>query len=69
MTINELADYIDVNRDSDNEYLEIVDNNGTITRIAISSEILTAIGDWKVRGIDAVDEGIIRVWITDDLDK
>lgn len=66
MTINELADYIDVSRESDNEYIEIAEDNGTSARIKTSSDVINAIGDWKVGEIEAVDKGVIRVWIAEE---
>lgn len=66
MTINELVDYIDVNRESNDEYIEIVEDSGITARIKTSSDVLNAIGDWKVGEIGAVDKGVIRVWIAEE---
>ena len=66
MTISELVDFIDVNRDSNDEYIEIAEDNGTSARITTSSDVVNAIGDWKVGEIEAVDKGVIRVWIAEE---
>ena len=66
MTISELVDFIDVNRDSNDEYIEIAEDNGTSARIKTSSDVVNAIGDWKVGEIEAVDKGVIRVWIAEE---
>ena len=66
MTINELVDYIDVNRESNDEYIEIAGHNNSVTAtLKTSSEVLEAIGDREVAEIGATGEGVIRAWLVE----
>ena len=66
MTISELVDFIDVNRDSNDEYIEIVGPNNSVTAtIKTSSDVLYAIENWKIAEIGATGKGVIRVWLVE----
>ena len=64
MTIEELLDVIDYNREYNNEYLEIENENGEVNaRFTTSSEVAKLVEDWEVSCIEARERGVIRVWI------
>lgn len=64
MTIKELLDVIDINREYDGEYLEIENENGEVNaRFTTGSEVAKLVEDWEVSGIQARERGVIRVWI------
>lgn len=66
MTIGELVDFIDVNRDSNDEYIEIAGPNNSVTAtLKTSSEVLEAIGNREVAEIGATGKGVIRVWLVE----
>lgn len=64
MTIKELLDVIDYNREYNDEYIEIVDDNGEITaRFTTTSVIASVVQDWEVSSIEAREKRVIRVWL------
>lgn len=65
MTVKELADAIDLNRESE-EKIRFMDHNGQVeAEIMICSELLDSVEDRAINSLEAVDEGIIAVWLED----
>lgn len=66
MTIKDLLDVIDHNREYNDEYIELVDDNGEITaRFTTTSVIASVVQDWEVSSIEAREKRVIRVWLRD----
>lgn len=66
MTIGELADVIDINRESE-EKLNIMNHNGEVeASIRICSKVLEWIEDRVINSLQAVDDGVINVWLEDE---
>lgn len=66
MTLNELLDVIDYNRDSETEKLQIVRPDGDwddVDEVGTNSALLCPFGNAKVREIGVVCENVIRVGI------
>lgn len=66
MTLNELLDVIDYNRDSTTEKIQICKPDSDwddCDEVATSSALLCPFGNAKVKVIGAVDEDVIRVEI------
>lgn len=66
MTVKELADVIDLNRESE-EKIRFMDHNGQAeAEIMICSKLLDGVEDRVINSLQAVDEGIIAVWLEDE---
>lgn len=66
MTLNELLDVIDYNRDSTIDYIQICRLNSDwddYDEVLTSSNLLCTIGNAKVKCVGAVAENVIRVEI------
>ena len=66
MTLNELLDVIDYNRDSTTEKIQICKPDSDwddCDEVATSSALLCPFGNARVKEIGAVDENVIRVSI------
>lgn len=64
MTLNELLDVYDYNRESQTEYIQICRPDGNwddCDQVSTSSALLCPFGNAKVNEIGAVGENIIRV--------
>jgi hypothetical protein len=64
MTIKDLLDVIDPNREYNDQYIEISDGQGGVqAKLKSNSDILEEIENRDIEEIEAIEKGVIRVWI------
>lgn len=66
MTIKDLLDVYDRNRDYDYQWLKFMNGNGEVTaEITSNSEILDYMQDAEIESISAEENSVIGVWLKD----
>lgn len=66
MKIKDLISVIDPYREYDDQYIEIVNNNGKVdVRFTTSSKIALVVEEWEILSIEATGKGVIKVWLMD----
>jgi hypothetical protein len=64
MKIRELLDVVDPNREYNDQYIEISDGQGGVqAKLKSNSDILEQIENIDIEEIEAIEKGVIRVWI------
>ena len=64
MKFNDLLDVIDPNREYTDQCIEISDGQGGVqAKLKTNGDIIDQLGNKDIQEIEAIEKGVIRVWL------